>query len=348
MTRLLVAAVLTITGCASERTRIALVVDSDLEVPSELAALRVIVDARQIGGDLIVREIDLVEQSMLPIALSVVHEGGALGPIGIGAEGIDPRGEVIVAQRARLSFVAQRTIELRLELERECRDRMCGGAETCVEGECVDDDVDGMELPDASVLPSTTERDASPRPLDGGIADGAPRDAPPDVAADSGERQRDDAGPPLRRDGGSSSDGGPWAGCDRDGTCAGGACECASSCCVLVCAPGARCEDVECTGSGTRCAIEAEGAAHAAIACERGARCAIDARGAPGSIDVTCKHDATCEVDCRGSASCAVRCQAGANCLLECGDDRACGIDCPGLREVDCGGGVSACGRSCP
>src|ERR1700742_472184 len=116
-------------------TQIVVVVDSDLDVPSQLDSVRIEVSgalsmpsatAALRGGD-------------LPRSLRLVHAGGPLGPVRVSVRGClgDAPG---VERTDEVRVVQDRPLALRLALSRACAARTsepCGEGETCAAGECV-------------------------------------------------------------------------------------------------------------------------------------------------------------------------------------------------------------------
>jgi hypothetical protein len=126
-------------GCgkaATPLTQIVVVVDSNLNVPSELDAVSIAV-----GGavDMPNADADLTKQG-LPRSLALVHSGGALGPLDITVRGLHA-GNVVVTRHASVSFRADVTLELDLPLERACAGAnapSCAADQTCKAGACAD------------------------------------------------------------------------------------------------------------------------------------------------------------------------------------------------------------------
>jgi len=131
----------------------------------------------------------------------------------------------------------------------------------------------------------------------------------------------------------------------------------------------------DCSGSGD-CSGEASGAdARLVQDCERnkcqgqcgeGAVCRINGHSSKkleasfkdesmGLVDCsgakTCKVESersdSLEVDCTQTGTCEVTCSSGAECLVQCSGSDDCRIDCDG-DELDCGGDLYVCNRSCP
>ena len=129
------------TAC-SERTRIMVVVDGDLDVPGEIDGVEV-----HAGGVEQMSATGSLTDEPFPRTVGLAHGGGALGPIAIRAVGT-LAGAPVVERVATTSFVAGRTVVLTLVLSGSCRGVTCSRGETCVEGACVSAAVDPRTLPE--------------------------------------------------------------------------------------------------------------------------------------------------------------------------------------------------------
>jgi hypothetical protein len=206
-----------VTGCSETAlTEIVVVVDSDVTVPDELDAIRIDVEGLEGGPESATRTVD--GASDLPGVLSLVHRGGALGPITITATGaLD--GVDRIERRAETSFVEGKSIVLRLDLLASCVEMACGADETCTSAGCGGIEVDPSTLSEWTGRPprldagppdevdaggndagrvdagGTDAGDVDAGDVDAGDVDSGPRDAgPPDSGPpDSGPP---DAGPP--------------------------------------------------------------------------------------------------------------------------------------------------------
>lgn len=334
MTRAAVAIAICLAGCSAEPTRIVVVTQTDLEMPAELDALAIEVDATAIGGAREERRTALDGTLVVPpIVLAIVHDGGELGPITVRASGLH-EGDVVVTRAARLSFVQGRSVLLRLDLVGACRDRSCDTDRSCAAGSCVPLDVD------AEALPPWAGREALPAlpdpPDDGGVP-----------VVDAWVPGPVDAGV----DAATMPDAGVCAvGCECAQTCVDDeGCECKSGCaCSLACVPGDECTHVVCDGAGTTCAIDGADTSTLEVRCDHRSVCTIDAQGASAATQLSCRDGSQCDVDCRGASSCLLRCESGSQCLLRCDVDSECDVDCTSGDRRVCADGVVACNRGCP
>ena len=296
------AALLTATlllGCNAAVTEIVVSTETDRDVPGELDAVRWEVHATAIGGGVHERETALVPGA--PVRMTLVHEGGPLGPLTLRALGLRDGREVTRAE-IEARFLLGRSVFVPLDLFRACGATRCGPAEACdAEGRCVQ-----VVLPDAGMTP--------------------PPDAGPPPASDSGV----DAGDACAETCGAGR-------CECEGSCDRCALHCADDCRDVRCSGrGRECAieardasnvEVECKG-GARCVIDARGASNAeTIRCREGSDCELDCRGT-----------SNCRLDCDEDARCLLRCDgdnceaAGEGCeeRRECGGGViACNRDCP-------------------
>ena len=151
----------------TSRTQIVVIVDSDLGAPEQLDQLIVELDS--------VRKTDPATADLsrrgLPRSLGLVHSGGPLGPFVVTARGL-LAGAPVVEQSARVSFIAERTLELRLTLTAACAelDPPCTGELTCRDGGCVARARDELPVFAGSI---DAMRDAGGLPPDAGAASDA-------------------------------------------------------------------------------------------------------------------------------------------------------------------------------
>jgi hypothetical protein len=129
-------------GCSSapDLTELLVVVDSDLEVPTAIDAVRV-----EVSGVTAMSASGSLASAPLPSTVGLVHRGGALGPVEVIAIGLLGEVEVIRA-RATTSFVRGQTRVLPIFLSRRCAGQSCPVEQTCSVGECVDPFVDPVTL----------------------------------------------------------------------------------------------------------------------------------------------------------------------------------------------------------
>jgi hypothetical protein len=191
------------------RTELLVVVDTDLELGSELDALRIEVTGPGDATRSAAAQLD--PGSELPQSLGLVHEQGALGPIRVLVLGLLGDQE-IVRREAELSFIGDKTLTLPLHLVRACVARDCGEAETCSEHGCIGVEVDATRLGEwQGRLPTLDE--PGPDPEDAGAADGGEAadggldggNEEPDASEPDAEQGEEDAS--TEADAGSSEDG---------------------------------------------------------------------------------------------------------------------------------------------
>ncbi|AKF07202.1 hypothetical protein [Sandaracinus amylolyticus] len=320
-------AIAILVGCRNDPTRIVVIADSDLPVPESIDGVRFVVDARDIGGDVVTREVDLTT-TPLPLVLPVVHDGGPHGPVTIEAHALDGTA-AIVSRAARLAFSPSRSIALHLVLSSSCAMRQCDASQTCVDGACAPIDVaDGA-------LPEWTGRDAL-TPITMGEPDASTPIGP------MGDAGAGDAWTAPPADAGQCA-----AGCACRQTC-DSACTCSEGCdCTLSCPGGGDCQDMRCDGAD--CRYEVRGASNVKGRCEHGARCTIDAVGVSNVLPFECRDTSRCDLDCSGTSNCELRCDGSASCLLRCdgewGED--CVLACNGT-QTRCADDLVVCNRACP
>ena len=232
-------------ACSSPRTEIIVAVDSDLAVPAELDQITIQVTAPDGTNRQSVAALGGTNPA-LPRTLGLVYEGGPLGPFVVRASGA-VGGVAVVTRAARVSFVLERTLLLRLDLLRDCIGSRCGGENTCVGGACRSVDVPASELTEwTGSVPPLSHPDGG-APIDGGT----PPDAGP-PPPDSGPLPPD-AGPPPADAGGcdpgrGDCDGRASNGCETDlsmsradcGMC-GHMCTGTQMCCTGTCMPSGSC-----------------------------------------------------------------------------------------------------------
>jgi hypothetical protein len=174
---------LVLTACTAEKTELIVAIDTDLDVPGQIDAVRVDVvgptgQVRRANGPLVGIE-------DLPASVGVVYTDGPLGPIQLTVTGLLGSRDLI-QRRARTSFVEGQTRVLWLTLFEHCLERSCPLEETCGEQGCRPIEVEEHEL--------TAYNGGLPR-RDGGMLDGGfDASAPPDACVPVDEicNERDD------------------------------------------------------------------------------------------------------------------------------------------------------------
>ena len=146
--KFLFASIAMLQGCTTDPlTEIIVVVDSDLEVPTEIDSVRI--EVRGAGMDRGSTG-SLSGQNALPLprTLDLIHGSGPLGPIDVRAVGLRAGGEVLERQ-ARVSFIAGATVMLRLNLLSQCVRATCEPGQTCGDGSmrCRPVEIGPEELP---------------------------------------------------------------------------------------------------------------------------------------------------------------------------------------------------------
>ncbi|MBW2465368.1 MAG: hypothetical protein JRH11_27220, partial [Deltaproteobacteria bacterium] len=114
----------------------------------------------------------------LPRTLGLVHQGGELGPIDVTVAALVADSTVVerrvVERRAVFAFQRGRTLQLRIDLDRECTDVTCDSDLTCEAGVCRPIDIDPSELtpwPDPLAMDSGIPEDAGDAAVDGMVED---------------------------------------------------------------------------------------------------------------------------------------------------------------------------------
>jgi len=356
----IIAAATALAGCSKDAlTQLVIVVDTNMDVPSELDAVRIEVrdtrgDTRQASGAL-----TGADATALPVFLPLVHSGGPLGPVDVRAVGLR-RGLDVVERAASVFFVEGQTRVLRLHLLASCVGVSCAGEQTCAEMGCRPIAVDPTEL---GTWTGTVERDGG-RPED----TGPPRDVGPECSAEVCNGVDDDcdgdidegfdlqtdlthcgacdnacpvtpahATPTCSAGGcGLFCDGG-FADCDGDGangceasladpnTCGDCTTQCTGATPLCNVTGGRTACVVRCTGSTTRCGTSCVDTDTDALHC--------------GACDSPCPDAANASATCR-SGTCGLSCDSGFD---DCDGRAATGCETSLRTLTDCG----ACGTAC-
>jgi hypothetical protein len=128
---LLCAAALGCSGDSTASTEITIEVTSDLRAPTEID--RVDIDVANLEQPVHVSA-DLADKD-LPRHLTLVHDGGPLGPVRITVSGFlgDTK---LIERKVEMSFALRTSKALSVRLERACLQNFCSDKTTCVHGEC--------------------------------------------------------------------------------------------------------------------------------------------------------------------------------------------------------------------
>lgn len=147
-------------GCSHPATAIVVVVDSDLAVPGEIASVHADVGGMACADTTCAHDFTLASAAALPFSFTVTPHGGDSGPLALTLRGRDAAGSDRVVRSVSSSFVAGRTLVLRVSLEHACvgAPECRVDATTCIGGACASAVVDPASLSD--VIPG--------RELDGG------------------------------------------------------------------------------------------------------------------------------------------------------------------------------------
>lgn len=339
-------------ACSTTPTQLVVVVDSDLIVPSELSAVRVITSR----NDVTVTELDFPvglelgqATQVLPFSFGVVPSSGddITERVRITVQGLDRLGDVVVEQTALVGFLPGQSLLLPFFLARSCRSIVCGTGLTCTREGCVSEWIAAGGL--LVIIPGTElSSDATVSRADAAVIDARDTDGGSFDATAEADVLSSDAPSDSRPDA-------PGAGCTEcaamgwgcDSTCPDGArCECGGGCaCDILCGDGDDCI-TEC-GSASMCQLDVRRASNADIYCDGMATCMVDGRNA-ANVDMFCSESATCILDCAGVSNCYVACTGSAGCEVDCSGTSNCTFtDCHGA-EAWCAGDVITCNRACP
>lgn len=321
---------LTVAGCAAPPSQLVLVVDSDLQIPSELSAVRV---TTQYDGVVISSVTFAVASTAsstgLPLSLGIVPlRGDVSRRVRIVAEALDGLGQPVVETSAVIGFLPGRSLRLPMFLAHSCIAIDCPAMQTCTRSGCIDEAIDPEAL-----LPGADAATA--------VDAGGSVDAGSSVDVGGGDAGRADTGAALS----CTACGAAGSVCEQ--ACADGAsCTCGGGCpCDITCDADASC-DVACDG-GAACTVVARSAERADLSCTAGASCTLDARSAT-SVTAECGAGTSCSLGCRSAGTCAVSCTGGAHCTLDCSGSSSCRFAaCDGALTV-CRAGILACNTVCP
>lgn len=164
-------------GCAPARTRIVVVVETDLSVPGELQSVRAVVGEGACEDMRCVRDFVTDAPSSIPFSFTLEPRGATDARFTLTVTGRDARATDVVSRRVDSAFVPASTRLLVVRLERACRGIECTGQTTCLSGACVSSVVDERMLP--LVIPGTELRDAAQ--ADAGDHDASTDDVGPAV-----------------------------------------------------------------------------------------------------------------------------------------------------------------------
>ncbi len=175
-------------------TQIVVAVDSDLSVPTELDTLKVEVTG---AVNMPSAQADLTQQA-LPRSLSLVHSGGPLGPVTVTVSGL--RGaSVVVTREAKVSFVQDQSLQLRVFLGRACagsKDNCASAGKTCDNGQCIDPTIANLPTFGGDVVPFGRGGDGAVDAAHGGGGNDGGADASMSTP-DSGTTPADSGTPPV-------------------------------------------------------------------------------------------------------------------------------------------------------
>ena len=168
-------ALLALACSADPLTEIVVVADTDLAVPRELDAIRIVVTDEQ-GQE---REAlaDLAAGAPRPVTLDLVARNGlrTLGVVVIGELG----GVEMLRRTARVRFRERRTVALRMDLWSACRGELCGAERTCGDDGCRSVEIADADLSDWTGEPPSPRAPDASATMDAGVPMDAsmPRDA---------------------------------------------------------------------------------------------------------------------------------------------------------------------------
>jgi hypothetical protein len=193
MTRLTLLAVLAF-GC-QKNTEVLVVLTSDLTVPDEADGVSVSVTLPNDGGRMVLaRDYQLPSEATLPASLDLVDAEGTAPTVAVDVQ-LTHAGMLVVERKALFPFARDQSLELRLDLSRNCSGIPCSADLTCVAGECVSPAIDPSQLtsidPDPlAPAPASCPPASAPTPTAGctvydftagRVPDGLSMISPPDV-----------------------------------------------------------------------------------------------------------------------------------------------------------------------
>jgi hypothetical protein len=141
----IVALAAALSACATEPTQLVVVVETNLDVPSEIDTVEVVVTGPSAVSTSTSEALVGPDDPPFPLTLTVLPAGSALGPVSITARGLLGDSEAIRAE-VRTELVDGKSKMVRLFLLRGCIDRPCVGM-TCGEAGCTPIAVAGETLP---------------------------------------------------------------------------------------------------------------------------------------------------------------------------------------------------------
>jgi hypothetical protein len=169
---------LALEGCASPRTAIVVVVETDLAVPGELRSVRAVVGEGACADARCSHDFPTDTPDSVPFSFTIEPRGAVDASFTVSITGRDALGADLVSRRVDSAFVPRSTRMLVVRLDRSCRGVLCGSGMTCENGTCVSSVIDSVLLP--PLVPGTELRDVP-----------APTDAPASDAADGGSLDAD-------------------------------------------------------------------------------------------------------------------------------------------------------------
>ncbi|MDO9016936.1 MAG: hypothetical protein Q8S73_20275 [Deltaproteobacteria bacterium] len=362
-------------ACASPRTELVIVVDTDLQVPTEVDRIEVTVGGP--SGRSVTSVATLGPGASLPLTLGAVPgDGVALSPVTITAVAL-LQSRTIVDRVIRTGFVAGERRLVPIHLVRTCIGMRCPDGQVCAPEGCVPAEVPANRWPpfsgaisrlDAGAPPNAPDvgpasfdaSDGGEAPVDGAAGDAPSTDAPSvtiDVAqgADAPVLDRPtafDAGAtdaPRDVPGGVDAVDVVDAGCDEAQVCPAALACCAGACVDLQRTIGS------CGACGAACPSRPNAASRCAAgrcdfacgagfgdcdgAADNGCETALDTEADCGGCGQSCRPTHAAGV-CRAGACGIVRCEAG---FGDCDTDASNGCEAALDTAAHCGACETAC-----